>query len=102
MCLIGFSDNPSACKNAHTGWSPNAWVGARRTHDNCSTPLVWKQSDRVQIPLNYTYFFKYEPNCDQGLAHCLHITQTWSYRWNDHLCEDRKCAICQRRFEKVI
>jgi len=86
------------------GCGMGAWIAAIRQDGTCTSPFVWRRSDRTETALTYTNWYKtpgVEPSCVSGNAEtCVHywfnsITTYAPYGWNDNACSASMCPLCQ-------
>jgi hypothetical protein len=81
----------------------NFWTAGRQPND-CNAQYVWQRYPNVSIPMVYRNWLWREPTCYTyrngevtEVEHCIHYGfEEMNIRaWNDALCSERMCAICE-------
>ena len=49
----------------------------------------------------YKNWYKHEPN-NVHFEHCMHLTRSFQWKWNDHRCTYQKYFICEINFLNEI
>jgi hypothetical protein len=87
--------SPNAPQSAHF-WN----AGARKIHQDCSSPFVWKPTGGKEIPLTYQNFGPGRPTCSnypgkEPRESCLAHDGRANYAWNDAGCDWEFCSVCE-------
>jgi len=91
ICRMWPNDAQSA-----TFWN----AGARKIHQDCSSPFVWKPTGGKEIPLTYQNFGPGAPTCSSSTGRepresCLSHYGHAKYAWNDLACDWPVCSVCE-------
>jgi len=88
-------------KNGNDPNSVSYWTaGARRVHQDCTSPFYWKPTGGPQIPVSYSDWEAGQPDClntpgYEARESCLTLVRGHSYRWNDLACDWPMCSVCE-------
>lgn len=85
--------NFSICSVSTVGKS--TWTSGIQKLGGCSAAMVWNPIGRTELPLNYTRWATDEPNCGSAPGYCIMIMQEKSCHWNDEICTEKTCPLCE-------
>lgn len=71
------------------------WTSGRRKISSCRSSFEWEPFQDNAASVTYTNWHSKEPNCENGMEHCLSIWPHRSNTWNDVPCSARMCAVCE-------
>jgi hypothetical protein len=70
--------------------------GQRINPADCRSLFIWKTSDTARTWLTYKNWGAGEPNCHLGLLEsCLSLDEDKKFQWNDRVCSDLLCSVCE-------
>jgi hypothetical protein len=70
--------------------------GQRINPEDCKTLFIWKTSYTARTWITYKNWYAGEPNCYQGVVEsCLAIDESKNFQWNDIVCSDLLCSVCE-------
>ena len=70
-------------------WTAGQWSDAAKKSD-----FVWKTKAST-FPMNYTNWYKGEPNNMRGEEGCVNLWLQQNYTWNDAPCHTPLCFVCE-------
>ena len=100
-CGIISESSQSACYR-DSSWGSLYWTAGQRTCIDPTTgsTFVWRvtssdtYSDTVSL-MTYTNWKSGEPNNYLNREACMQLASGYSYAWNDDLCSDKFCSVCE-------
>jgi hypothetical protein len=79
----------------------HVWTAGQRVNPSTQSEFVWKvlsANGRSVRASNMTYhnWGQGQPDSWRGrLEPCMNLVQHWQYKWNDDLCIDEACSLCE-------
>lgn len=81
-------------KNILYGDGFYVWTAGQRQTTDYSLPFVWKPNNSTSLPVVYYNWLDGQPSRNiMNYELCLNMAH--AYRWDDTVCENPRCALCE-------
>jgi len=76
------------------------WTAGQRIDPSTESTFVWRltstdtYSDAISV-MRYTNWYPGQPDYWRGNEACMDVPSHLSYRWNDLVCREKICSVCE-------
>jgi len=76
------------------------WTAGQRDDPRNKSDFIWRvvtEDGNLETPITYTNWepSRGQPDYYQQIEACMHIISRYDYKWNDAVCSDRYCFVCE-------
>lgn len=100
-CVILLETTLNGCySSTYSSTTHDYWTAGQRIDPSRASPFIWRVTStntcsETVSTMTYTNWLPGEPNYLNSQESCMDLWSGGSYGWNDRVCSDERCSVCE-------